>query len=242
MQLLARLLAADAVVFLSACYVRSTFPRISSAAGRLLAALPVVLVNCALPLVFDRLTEFVTRACYLLLLVWLTNFKVSGTTEAQDKTFLITVNFTFATAASSADSGVCRQTRAPLPPAAHAGPIFPCICATIHSSDSRCVNSGLGLYAVRCCKSTFHTTPVCRAVEGKIPKVKSNSRLDHSAGSTFTLAKKCALKLVLLLGIVYILSSYELPILVAEFGQGEHVAASGMPTVCYGCKCLGCSV
>lgn len=55
-------------------------------------------------------------------------------------------------------------------------------------------------------------------------KVKSNNRLEHSAGTKSTLAGKFLLKMLLMAGIVYILSNHQLPALLGELAQGKFCA------------------
>lgn len=57
-------------------YVHAVLRRLPPGTTALLAAVPLVILNYAVPLLFDPVAEICTRACVLLLLMWLGSFKV----------------------------------------------------------------------------------------------------------------------------------------------------------------------
>lgn len=70
-----------AAAALGGAYLRLFVSRLSPAAG-LLAVVPLLVVNCWLPLIFHIRDEVLTRAAWMLLLLWLANFKVRWTGAA----------------------------------------------------------------------------------------------------------------------------------------------------------------
>lgn len=75
MDLLSKLAVANVFVVLSAMYASRIIPKLQPGFSRLLAALPVVVVNFVVPQMFDRVKDFVMRGNCLLILTWLANFK-----------------------------------------------------------------------------------------------------------------------------------------------------------------------
>lgn len=71
-------------VVLSAIYVRDVFPKLKAGGPRLLASLPIIAVNISIPYYFNRSEQFIRRGCCLLILTWLSNFKVCPYRPARD--------------------------------------------------------------------------------------------------------------------------------------------------------------
>jgi len=166
MHLLFRATLSNTLILLSACWARSCTLRVAPGLPRLLTALPVVAINLSVPLLFHGREEFITHACYLLLLTWLGNFKV-------------------------------------LALALNRGPL--------------CKPLSLLQFVA------FYGLPITPQLtrEGGIPRMKSNNRFHQSAGTYVHLAQTWAVKMLLVGGVVWLLSTWQdrMPVILKELAQ-----------------------
>lgn len=76
MSILFKLVQIYVFTFTSALWARYVISPAKSGFLRIILGAPIVIANCLAPLIFDPIHEFTAFTCYLLLLVWLANFKV----------------------------------------------------------------------------------------------------------------------------------------------------------------------
>ena len=111
MSLLARLTLVHGWGVLSALYVGKVLPNLKTGSPRLLAGVPILIVNTLAPCIFDPVSEFITRGCCLLLLTWLANFKVKAALRRLVDTKRHTARETFIFAYASFKNSNAKVTR-----------------------------------------------------------------------------------------------------------------------------------
>lgn len=167
MSILLKLLQINAFTLLSALWARYAVSAAKPGLGRLVLAAPIVISNCFAPLIFDPVHEFTTHTSYLLLLVWVANFKI--------------------------------------------------IALALNRGSLTHEDLSLSQFVF------LYSLPITAQSNAKATKAgaKSNNRINHSAGTNAELAGKWVLKAVLLIVIVYILSSKPkwLPVLLRELTE-----------------------